>query len=175
MPKGIYKISEQHRKKISDSLKKAYADGRMKCTLNAETARLAQEAIKNNPSCKIIRIEKSVLKMKGRPQRMELCTAKKEDNQCAKIWIFKAPNQKIYKFKNLSNFLRTHKELFNEKDLETYGKAGSMSRAAAGLRGLFTINKKTGMPRHNSWKGWMIGDKFNISECKKESNDVLEQ
>ena len=173
MPTGIYKRSEQQKKRTSDSLKKAYADGRMKCTLNAETSRLATEAIKNNPSCKIIRIEKSVLKMKGRPQRMELCTAKKEDNQCAKIWIFKAPNQKIYKIKNLSNFLRTHKELFNVKDLEPYGKAGSISTAAAGLRGLFTINKKTGMPRNNSWKGWMIGDKFNLTQTFKEKDDAM--
>jgi hypothetical protein len=67
-------------------------------------------------------------------------------------WKLKSPDNVIYTFINLADFVRNNAELFNPEDLacKTLDKMASC-RAYAGLAMLRPTNAKTA----SSWKGWV--------------------
>jgi hypothetical protein len=69
------------------------------------------------------------------------------------IWRFRSPQNVVYEFKNLAEFLRAHGNLFNVGDLNWTSKG---CRAYTGLSYLKPY-RTDGSPKtkvRGSWKGW---------------------
>jgi hypothetical protein len=72
----------------------------------------------------------------------------------AKDWILRAPDRRIYKFRNLLHFVRRNPKLFNPSDRATQRKA---------YGGLVALNPSRKNP-HGSWKGWTWGANFAVAD-----------
>jgi hypothetical protein len=71
------------------------------------------------------------------------------------VWRFRSPQNVVYEFKNLSEFLRTHSHLFKIEDLN----CPSTSKVCRAYTGLFYLKpyRTDGSPKRKilgSWKGW---------------------
>ena len=76
-----------------------------------------------------------------------------DENHClAKRWSLRSPEGKIYKFKNLAHFVRTHKNLFRPEELALV----SPNRPAAVFYlGMLRPERKN---RRLSWHEWTWGE-----------------
>jgi len=72
-----------------------------------------------------------------------------DENHClAKDWSLRAPDGAVYRFRNLSLFVRTHRDLFTPEELVPV----SASRPAATFfLGMLRPGRAN---RRNSWHGW---------------------
>jgi len=139
--KREYIVSDSQKLKISETMKKRYSDG---------VHQINNENLLNAGKLRSNKLKGTmVLKGKG---------ARDENNIHAKCWVLKTPSQKIIKTINLNKFVRDNSNLFDEKDV-IWNK--SSCNAVKGLRSLFYMKKDGSSASVNSWKGWMIGDKFN--------------
>lgn len=98
-----------------------------------------REEIYNTP-------EKRVEGLKKSPK-----TGRFETNMHAKNWILTAPNGTVYKFRNLSMFIRNNPELF-----DVNGTDGDVLKIVRQLSHIRNCNKK--------WHGWTIREDENIGE-----------
>ena len=76
-----------------------------------------------------------------------------ESHYCAINWIFRSPDNVVYEFKNLANFVRNHPELFAPEDLI---KKHNKCNAVNGLSSLKPY-RRNGEPKklvNGTWKGW---------------------
>lgn len=82
--------------------------------------------------------------------------AKGENNIHAQAWHIVSPENVHYRFKNMSEFVRTHHHLFDSSDTSERDNNGrkKCSRAAHQLGKLRPTDKKTAS---KSWKGWTWG------------------
>jgi hypothetical protein len=87
---------------------------------------------------------KECLSRTGVPQNINGKTGKHQDNVHAISWRIKSPDNIVYRFKNLSQFIRDNVVLFD--DLDVVWKR-STCRASVGLGSL-------NQPDKFSWKGW---------------------
>lgn len=75
----------------------------------------------------------------------------------AKWWSIKDPSGKVFQFVDLMQFIRTHKDLFNENDLleRIKGKTRANYKWSAcnAYFGLATLRPDIKKPK-TSWKGW---------------------
>lgn len=71
-----------------------------------------------------------------------------ERHHNAREWSLRAPDGKIYKFKNLRHFVRTHNELFTDDELSALNSG--VQKAAAFLQRL----RPTLSAPLKSWHGW---------------------
>lgn len=75
------------------------------------------------------------------------------ENHClAKRWILQSPDGKIYKFKNLSHFVRNHKNLFSPDEL---APVSPDRPAAVFYLGTLRPERKN---RRLSWHNWRWGE-----------------
>jgi hypothetical protein len=82
---------------------------------------------------------------------------KGEQHLRACTWRFRSPNNVIYEFKNLYEFVRNHGDLFDSKDAK-WRKTCNTDWCCA-LRGLAALKpyKSDGSPKRKvkgTWKGW---------------------
>ena len=82
---------------------------------------------------------------------------KGEQHFRSSVWRFRSPQNVVYEFKNLAEFLRTHGNLFDIKDLQWY-RIGTSDLCNA-YKGLSSIRPHLpcGTPKkriNGSWKGW---------------------
>ena len=72
----------------------------------------------------------------------------------AKPWLLVSPKNVVFRFKNLSQFIRDNKAMFDEADMvwvrPPKGGGGQTCRASYGLASLSPRRKHP----HGSWKGW---------------------
>jgi len=95
-------------------------------------------------------VEARALAMRGRPQKA-LATRKGPSNKGSLVGILRSPNNELYPFRNLTDFVRTHEELFLPQDVQWTKKGSSDTcRAAKGLINLFGRGKHV----NGTWKGW---------------------
>ena len=92
-------------------------------------------------------------KMRGRPQTAEL-TKKGATHVCSSEGFLRSPDNVVYAFRNLTQFVRDHEELFLPEDVvwKKTGKRKSREqcRASKGLQALFARKFI-----RSSWKGWV--------------------
>jgi len=84
-----------------------------------------------------------------------------------KIWRIRSPRNKTYCFKNLAEFVRTNKHLFNDEDLVIKDNKNTVAE-----RGLMCICPRRKEVR-GSWKGWTW-----VSQTERihnEGRDFLER
>ena len=149
------KLSESHKKAIGLGVIKAYEEGRH--TRDNNHWPVGLQAIAELHHEEIMkRAAKAGSTMRGRPQRLDAPTGAHKDNVHAKEWELVSPDNKVYRFKNLNQFLRDNSELFDEKDLNWKGGGCNAGR---GLRTLFYLTPD-GKPRLQTWKGWHVGERF---------------
>ena len=105
-----------------------------------------EELVKNRNTLGNVRLRSEKMRMaikctqaRGVGQQRAMDPA---DRWRAKEWRLRSPQNVVYRFKNLLNFVCTHKELFLEEDLKR--------NAASGLSALRPTNNYV----HGSWKGW---------------------
>lgn len=71
----------------------------------------------------------------------------------AKNWSLKSPHGEVFVFRNLANFVRTHRSLFLRADLKKLTiRKSFICRATTGLAQLRPGRKMKKQPE--SWKGW---------------------
>jgi len=146
-----------------------------KCNIPNPLRTLANLKKMNNLSeeKKVIRNKKASLALTGKSKGGK--AAKGIRNHSAKFFELRAPDMKIYSFKNMALFVRTHKELFNDDELKVMGKE---CYAIIALRGLFALNKN-GERKCEFWHGWTIGDKSDKSlknlKRKRDSLGMFEK
>jgi hypothetical protein len=146
------KLSKAHKEAIRKGMLKAAKEGRLRPPSRA-VINAGLQAISNMSEEKVSqRCQLAGETMRGRPQRIDVCVAAKEDNIHAKNWELISPDKKKYTVKNINNFIRDNEHLFHPDDV-IWTK--SHCRASVGLHSLNQINKKTGRPRALSWKGWV--------------------
>jgi endogenous inhibitor of DNA gyrase (YacG/DUF329 family) len=115
-----------------------------------------------------IRNEKASISLTGKSKNGK--AAKGIRNHKAKFFEIRSPDMKIYSFKNMAFFVRTHKDLFNDDELKPMGKE---CYAIIALRGLFALTKN-GERKCEFWHGWTIGDKSVLSlKNLKRERDLL--
>lgn len=84
-----------------------------------------------------------------------------DTNLHAKEWVLMSPDHKVYRIKNLHNFVRKNPHLFNEFDVTWKrkgggrGTGGEYCNATAGLS-----NVRSG--KSSAWKGWRLIGKVDI-------------
>lgn len=138
--------SPEVRAKAIDSMRKTYALGNWKRKTPEEYSRIGKLArSKVNPQNMLKANRKLGEARRGRrnpPGRSEIG----ENHWHSKEWAFKSPAGVLYRFKNLSEFVRTHSDLFDPEDAEF---KRHRSRASHGLSTLYSKDGK-----NCSWKGW---------------------
>ena len=78
-------------------------------------------------------------------------TASTPENVHAREWSLRAPNGKVYRFKNLNFFIREHRELFPPEFLtERRGTPAVASRLSA----LAPWRREKMRKKSHSWRGW---------------------
>lgn len=75
-----------------------------------------------------------------------------EKNCRAKDWTVRAPNGIFYRFRNLSLFVRQHRELFSEEELKSNPPHRTLAES-----GLSSISPDRTL-RRKSWHGWTWSD-----------------
>jgi hypothetical protein len=102
-------------------------------------------------------VEKRVVKMRGREQKAPL-TARGPTNKQSREGALRDPNGRIWWYRNLTHFVRTHEELFSPDDVAWVptrrGGLHLRCRAQKGLTNLYGRGKSTA----GQWKGWTIAD-----------------
>jgi hypothetical protein len=101
-------------------------------------------------------VESRAKSMRGRPQTAEI-TKKGPTNKASIEGALRDPCGRIWWFRNLSHFVRTHPELFDQKDLiekrRNHNKSAVTCNAIKRLLALFGRGKKV----PGTWKGWTVG------------------
>ena len=102
-------------------------------------------------------VAKRVEKMIGRPQKVPV-VAKGPQNKNSSEGVLRDASGRVWFFRNLTHFVRTHEHLFLPEDVEwkpkTIGRGDLRCRAQKGLLNLFGRGKTV----PGSWKGWTVAD-----------------
>ena len=108
---------------------------------------------------------KDAMRMVGIKYRKKAIAKRSELPHCQKgeqhflssVWRFRSPKNTIYEFKNLAEFLRTHGNLFDIKDLQWKRLGTSDLCNAYKCLSALRPHLPDGTPKRNvegSWKGW---------------------
>jgi hypothetical protein len=117
------------------------------------------KGIRNSKKIKeAARIVSFKYRKKAIAKRLELPHCQKgEQHFLSTVWRFRSPKNSIYEFKNLAEFLRTHGNLFDEKDMQ-WKRLGTsdLCNAYKCLSALRPYLPDGSPKRHvaGSWKGW---------------------
>jgi hypothetical protein len=115
-------------------------------------------------------VEKRIAPMIGREQKAIL-TAKGPTNHGSIEGVLRDAKGRIWHFRNLTHFVRTHQELFDPNDLVMRpvgrGRRQLYCNAAKRLLQLFKNGKNT----LATWKGWTVA--FSIMERAEGGGDLL--
>lgn len=191
-------VSEETKKKLSDSLKARWASGTRK--RNPEQAwekmgdtlrsRYANGTLKRPELSKELReqIGRSVSKaLKGKPptrsepwtkdQRKRMRERVLENpktgpgilNVHARTWRIRSPVNKVYEFRNLQMFIRENPHLFHPDDVIWNRSHG---KACAASRGIQILSHRKKFPV-GSWKGWTWYSHF--EELVNNRQDLLQR
>lgn len=173
------KISEEHKKNISSSLKETLSTPEMKKKLSEihkghevteETRRKISEKAKNPE--RLPQQQESVKKATAAAQKSPL-SGRFETNVNAKEWVLMDPTGKTYKCTNLRNWIRNNIELFT--DIENAADDPKIvDRICHGLGTAKrnTIAEKSG----TTWYGWsVIGWGDNLSNLQKQKKKNKEK
>ena len=91
-------------------------------------------------------------------------------NRRSKVGVLRDASGRLWHFKNLLHFVRTHEDLFLPEDVcwkDTKKRDAKFCRASAGLGSLF---KKRGII-NGTWKGWTVA--FSIMERAEGCGDLM--
>jgi hypothetical protein len=96
---------------------------------------------------------------KGKLRTAEKCRRGGDLTQCQKIRTVRDPRGRVWSFKNIPEFVYTHQDLFDPKDLipsawavkKGKRQAERSCNAASNLRNIVAPNTTSG-----SWKGWTV-------------------
>lgn len=142
--------------KVKDGKKNGKVGG-----LNTPELRRRHSELLSGRKAKPEHVEKRVAPMRDRPQTAML-TKRGLSNHMCKEWAFRSPTNMVYRFINLSEFIRNNENLFNPVDVNWKRGSGTRSILCRAVKGMTEVNRG----RIGSWKGWT---KF--SEEEKFYND----
>ncbi len=175
---GPHPVTDEYRRKLSESLKKKWRSGTRKLNSAESRLRMGQtlrrkyvtgELVRPKYSTELLsKIGKKVSKaLKGRVTRhTPISQSEKEafrrmvksrpdcqpneNHFRAQKWSVRSPTNRVFVFKNLAKFIREHPKLFLPEDVIDAGNKRHRCHAYSGL------NSISPRLKHNvgSWKGW---------------------
>lgn len=108
-------------------------------------------------------------------KRVKLGSREGVDHRKCVVWSLRDPVGRVWWFKNLSHFIRTHTELFDPDDVVwkpiRVGYSGLTCRALNGLRNIHRKGGRTRIP--GSWRGWTVAN--SLPEKAQGCADLLDR
>jgi hypothetical protein len=185
------KHSQETRRKVSEALKARWAklspEEQARQSERIRQIGWANRGKKQDPDQSLIhsvklwgrkakpaQVEARVKSMRGRPQKA-LLTKKGPTNKKSMRGAIRSPDNVVYEFGNLLDWVRNHEHIFKPEDVQWRSKprgtrmATPTCRAYKGLMNLFGHGKHV----NGSWKGWTVYS--HVEQVYNSENDLLER
>jgi hypothetical protein len=183
----FHKHNAETRKKVSRGVKESWKNRSPAERERIRLLGLAKRGKKQDPTQSLIHsvkmwgrkakpehVEARAKTMRGRPQKA-LLTKKGTTNKSSLRGAIRSPDNEVYEFVNLADWVRNHEHLFKSEDVQwrsrTTGTRMSTPncRASKGLINLFGHGKHI----NGSWKGWTVYS--HVEQVYNNGKDLLRE